>query len=226
MRILVIEDEKRIADNLKKGLEMENYTVDVAYDGLDGVEMAEAEDYDLVLLDLMLPELAGMDVCKRLRNKGQLMPILMLTARGQTEDKVRGLDAGGDDYLTKPFAFEELLARIRSLVRRAKESEYIKLEVADLKLDPKEFEVFRGKKQIQLSSKEYALLEYLVRHKGQVVTKEQIIRNIWSIDDEVLPNTVEVYIKKLREKIDLPFKKKKLIQTVRGFGYKLGEKNV
>jgi DNA-binding response OmpR family regulator len=227
MRILVIEDEHRIANSIKKGLEQEKYAVDVAYDGLTGFDLAASEDYDLILLDLMLPGMDGMVICKKLREEGMHMPILMLTARGQIHERVAGLDAGADDYLTKPFSFEELLARIRALSRRPKTNTGIRLTAADLVLDPKTYEVKRSGKDIRLSSKEFALLEYMLRHTGQILTKEQIISHVWDYEADILPNTVEVYIKNLRSKIDLPFKDKpELIETIRGFGYRIGGKNV
>jgi len=226
MRILVIEDEHKIANSIKKGLEQESYAVDVAYDGKQGFDLAATEDYDVIILDLMLPKMDGMDICKKLREEENIhTPILMLTARGQLDDKVNGLNAGADDYLVKPFAFTELLARIRALTRRPKNSLGSVLKVKDLRLNTLTFEVTRAGKRIKLSRKEYALLEYLLRHKGKILTKEQIINHVWDYDADVLPNTVEVYIGYLRNKIDKPFKNKKsLIQTVRGFGYKIGGK--
>ncbi len=222
MRILIVEDEHRISAALKKGLEQESYAVDVAYDGNVGLDLAMGETYDLIILDRLLPGMDGIEICKLLREKNNHTPILLLTAKGQTEDKVEGLDAGADDYLVKPFAFEELLARIRALQRRPRESTGQVLELEDLSLDPKNFEVRRKGKNISLSSKEFALLEFLLRHSKRTVTKEEIISHIWDYDSDVLPNTVEVYIGYLRNKIDRPFKKK-LINTIRGFGYRLGE---
>ena len=224
MRILVVEDEHRIANSIKKGLELERYAVDVAYNGLDGFDLAISEDYDVILLDLMLPGMDGLQVCAELRKKAIHTPILILTARSQTDDKVKGLDTGADDYLTKPFSFEELLARVRALSRRPKNTLDSILTLDGLSLDTKTFEVKRGEKRITLSSKEFSLLEYLIRHPHQIIKKEQIIAHVWNYDADILPNTVEVYIKNLRGKIDVPFKDQKpLINTVRGFGYKLGE---
>lgn len=224
MRILVIEDEHKIANAVKKGLEQETWAVDVAYDGEDGFDLAATEDYDVIILDLMLPKMDGMEICQRLRKEENVhVPILILTAKGQLDDKVKGFNAGADDYLVKPFAFAELLARIRALTRRPKSSLSSKLTVADLGLDTLTFDVRRGGQQLKLSKKEFALLEYLMRHQDMVLTKDQIINNVWDYDADVLPNTVEVYISYLRNKIDKPFKNKPpLIETVRGFGYKIG----
>lgn len=224
MRILVVEDEHRIANSIKKGLEQERYAVDVAYTGPDGFDLASTETYDLIILDIMLPEMNGIEICKELRKNKIHYPILMLTAKGQTEDKVRGLDAGADDYMTKPFSFDELLARVRALMRRQDVVVKYELKVNDLEIDIKKFTVKRGGKTVQLSNKEFSLLEYLVRNKNTIVTKDQIISHVWNYDADILPNTIEVYIKNLREKIDRPFaNKKSLIQTVRGFGYKIGK---
>lgn len=222
MRILVVEDEHRIANMLKKGLEQERFAVDLAYDGNDGFDLASTENYDLIVLDLMLPGMDGLTICKNLRNKSLHTPILMLTAKGQTKDKVDGLDTGADDYVTKPFAFEELLARIRALIRRPKSTLNNQLSVADLVLNTNNFEVKRANSILNLSSKEFSLLEYLLRHKNKIVPKQEIISHVWDYNADILENTVEVYIRNLRNKIDLPFKNKKpLIHTVRGFGYKI-----
>lgn len=225
MRILVIEDEHKIANSIKKGLEQEHHAVDVAYEGETGFDLASTEGYDLVVLDRLLPGIDGIDIAKKIRACGIHTPILMLTAKGQVRDKVAGLDAGADDYLTKPFAFEELLARIRALTRRPSKSLGAKLQIRDLTLDTSTYEVKREGTIIKLSNKEYALLEYLLRHPNQILTKEQIISHVWDYDANILPNTVEVYIGYLRTKIDQPFKTRApLIHTVRGFGYKIGEK--
>jgi DNA-binding response OmpR family regulator len=223
MRILVVEDEHLIANSIKKGLEQERFAVDVAYSGGDGFDLASTEEYDLIILDLMLPEIDGLTICKNLRENKIHTPVLMLTAKGQIRDKVVGLDEGADDYLTKPFAFEELLARIRALIRRPALSLNPVLEISDLALNTQSFEVKRGNKIINLSHKEFSLLEYLLRNTHRTLTKEQIIGHVWNYNADILPNTVEVYIKKLRNKIDEPFKNSKpLIQTIRGFGYRLG----
>lgn len=224
MKLLVVEDEHKIANSIKKGLEQETYAVDVAYDGTSGYDLASSEDYDTIILDLMLPDIDGLVICKKLRAAGNHTPILMLTARGQIEDKVTGLNSGADDYLVKPFAFTELLARVKALTRRPKDSFGSTLNLADLSLNTLTYEVVRAGKIIHLSRKEYALLEYLLRHPKTIVTKEQIINNTWDYDADILPNTVEVYIGYLRNKIDKPFSKSpELIHTIRGFGYKISE---
>ena len=226
MKILVVEDEHRIANSIKKGLEQERYTVDLVYDGAEGYDLASTEDYDLVILDLMLPGMNGLEICKKLRKVDNHVPILILTAKSQTEDKVEGLNNGADDYLTKPFSFEELVARVRALSRRPKNTIIdTVLKVSSLEINTQSFGVKRAGKQIDLSSKEFSLLEYLVRNKGRTLTKEQIINHVWDYEADILPNTVEAHIRNLRKKIDYPFKNKKpLIKTVRGFGYKI-EKN-
>ena len=222
MRILVVEDEHKIASSLKKGLEQESYAVDLAFTGPDGYDLASSETYDLIILDLMLPEMSGIKICKKLREENNHTPVLMLTAKGQTSDKVEGLNSGADDYLTKPFAFEELLARIKALFRRPQKTTGSIYNVGDLKLDTITYGVKRGDKKINLSSKEFSLLEYLMRNYNQVVSKDQIIEHVWDYDADILPNTVEVFVGYLRNKLGKP----DLIRTVRGFGYKLGEPNV
>jgi DNA-binding response OmpR family regulator len=223
MRILVVEDEHKIANSIKRGLELEAFAVDVVYDGESGYDLASTEDYDTIILDLMLPAMDGMTICKKLREEKNHTPILMLTAKGEIGDRVDGLNSGADDYLVKPFAFQELLARIRALIRRPKNGVSSVLTHEDLSLNTLTFEVKRDDRQIKLSKKEYSLLEFLLRHPNQVVTKDQIISHVWNYDADVLPNTVEVYVGYLRNKIDRAFKKEKpLIQTLRGFGYKLG----
>ncbi|MCX6705638.1 MAG: response regulator transcription factor [Candidatus Woesebacteria bacterium] len=219
MRILVVEDEHKIANSIKRGLEQELFAVDVAYDGEEGYDLASSEDYDLIVLDLMLPKLDGVAICKKLRKEGVHVPILILTAKGQINDKVEGLDAGADDYLTKPFSFEELLARIRALIRRPHKAQNLELRIDNLQLNTTTYEVKRAGKIISLSNKEYSLLEYLMRHPNQILTKDQIITHVWNYEADILPNTVEVYIGYLRNKIG-----KDLINTRRGFGYKICSK--
>lgn len=221
MRVLVVEDEHKIANSIKQGLVQENYAVDIAYDGAKGYDLAAGEEYDLIILDRMLPEMDGLVICKKLRNDQVHTPILMLTAKGQLEEKIEGLDSGADDYLIKPFAFAELLARIRALIRRPRITSGAILTVADLSLNTSTFEVKRGNARVQLSNKEYALLEYLMRHANKILSKDQIINHVWDYESNVLPNSVEVYIKHLRRKIDAPYNRP-LINTVRGFGYTIG----
>lgn len=224
MRVLVIEDEHKIANGIKKGLEHESYAVDIIYDGAEGYDMAVVEKYDVIILDVMLPGMDGIEVCKKLREKNIHTPILMLTSKSQLEDKVVGFNSGADDYLTKPFAFAELLVRIRALTRRPQKSTRTILTVANLILDTTNYEAKRAGQKIRLSNKEYALLEYLMRHKDQTITKERIINHVWNYDADVLPNSVEVYIRHLRAKIDDPYPEHHLIHTVKGFsGYKLSE---
>jgi DNA-binding response OmpR family regulator len=224
MRILVIEDEHKIARAIKKGLEQESYAVDLAFDGAYGYDLAATEDYDVIVLDLMLPKKDGLSICRELRAAGIHTPIIMLTARGQLHERVEGLDSGADDYLVKPFSFAELLARIRALTRRPRNALDTVLSAGDLTLDTVTYEVKRGGIPIALSRKEFALLEYLLRNKGRILSKDQIINHVWDFDADVLPNTVEVYIGYLRNKIDRPFRNSPpLIKTVRGFGYKIEE---
>lgn len=226
MKLLIVEDEHIIATSLKKGLEQERYTVDLAFDGLTGFDLAASGDYDLILLDLMLPRIDGLTLCQKLRSDNNHIPILMLTAKSQLEDKIKGLNSGADDYLTKPFAFEELLARIRALSRRPQKTNNKILTISNLSLNTSTFEVKRGYKPIQLSNKEYSLLECFLRHPNQILNKDQLIQYVWSYESDILPNTVEVYIRNLRQKIDLPFKKEpSLIKTIRGFGYKITDSN-
>lgn len=220
MKILVVEDDKIIADALKEGLEDEAYAVDVAFAGDEGYRAALADDYDLIILDVMMPEMNGYEVCAKLRSAGKNTPILMLTAKNEEVDVVEGLDNGADDYLSKPFSFEVLLARIRALLRRPAEKSGEILRVGDLTLNPASKQVQRGKKSIVLTNKEYAVLEYLMRNPGRVLSKTMIISHVWDFDADVLPNNVELFIMFLRRKIDKPFKRK-LIHTVSGFGYKI-----
>jgi heavy metal response regulator len=224
MTILVVEDEVKITRFIKKGLEMEHYTVDTAYDGEEGLEKAEINNYDLIILDIMLPKINGIEVCKKLREKKIETPVVMLTARDTVEDRVKGLDAGADDYLIKPFAFGELVARIRALLRREKTVKSTKLQVGDLVLDPATHEVYRGGKEIPLSSKEYRLLDYMLRRPGHVCTRTMIGEHIWGYNFTEDSNVIDVYISYLRKKIDKGFKNK-LIHTVRDVGYKIQDKS-
>ena len=223
MKILVVEDEHRIAQALKTGLEQESYAVDVCHDGEDGYYSATTDEYDLIVLDVMLPSMDGYEFCRRLRAEGNHTPILMLTAKGQSRDVIHGLDTGADDYLSKPFSFEVLLARVRALLRRPSQTLGEVLTVGDLDLNTNTHVVKRAGKVIKLSSKEYALLEYLLRNQSKVLSKNNIMSHVWNFDSDILPNTVEVFINFLRSKVDKPFKGPALIQTVRGFGYKIGE---
>jgi DNA-binding response OmpR family regulator len=216
MRILVVEDEHKIANSIKRGLEQEGYAVDVAYDGEEGYDLASSESYGVIVLDLMLPKMDGMSICKKLRAEENQTPILILTARGELNDKVEGLNSGADDYLVKPFAFAELVARIKALSRRPKEGLGTTLTSGDIILDTVDFSVRRNGKEIMLSKKEFSLLEYLLRHKGKVVAKEQIISSVWDYEADILPNTVEVFVGYLRNKIG-----KDIIKTIRGFGYRI-----
>lgn len=224
MRILVVEDEQRIARSIKKGLELERYAVDIAFTGTEGFSLASTEEYDIIILDLMLPGMDGVEICKQLRAKKVMTPVLMLTAKSQTHEKIAGLNAGADDYLAKPFSFEELLARLRALSRRPQQLLGSVLEYDSLELDTSSYQVKRSTKSISLSSKEFALLEYLMRNQKKILTKDQIIAHVWDYDADILPNTVEVYIRNLRKKIDEPFPREKpFLHTVRGFGYRLGD---
>jgi DNA-binding response OmpR family regulator len=224
MRILVVEDEHKIANALKRGLEQESYAVDVVYDGDQGQAMATTEPYDLVILDRMLPgNYDGLQIVKEMRDGGIHTPVLLLTAKDSVRDRVSGLDSGADDYLVKPFAFEELLARIRALLRRPQDQLETVLKYGDLELDPANFSVKRGNTPILLTHKEFGLLEYMMRNPGRLLTKDMITQHVWDYDADILPNTVEVYMGYLRNKVEKPFKGKPLIRTRRGFGYVFGE---
>jgi len=220
MRVLVIEDEKKVADFISNGLAEEGYAVDVAHDGDQGYFLATTNEYDAILLDIMLPKMDGFTLCTKLRAEDNHTPILMLTAKDAIKDKVRGLDAGADDYLTKPFAFEELLARIRSLLRKKSLQQKTRFQVDNLVLDTITHIVSRGEREIQLSVKEYALLEYLMRNIGSVVTRTMIAEHVWDINFDTFTNVIDVYISYLRNKIDRGHETK-LIHTVRGRGYVL-----
>lgn len=218
MRLLVIEDEKKVAGFIKKGLEEEGYAVDVAYDGKEGLYMALDQVHDLVILDIQLPKMDGIEVLHTIRQKKVTIPVLLLTVRANIEDKVLGLDAGADDYLTKPFAFEELVARIRALLRRRADTEPSVLQVADLTLDPARRLVVRGRDKIELSPREFSLLDYFMRNPGKVLTRTMITEHVWDYDFDTDTNVIDVYVNYLRKKIDTD-RDPKLIHTVRGVGY-------
>jgi heavy metal response regulator len=218
MRILVIEDEKKVANFIKKGLEEEHYAVDTAYDGEIGLYMAETNEYDLIVLDLMIPQIDEWEVLKRIRNNKNNVPILVLTAKDSVEDIVRGLDSGCDDYLTKPFEFIEFLARTRALLRREKIEKEPLLKMADLTLSPVTHKVMRRGKEIELTSKEYALLEYFMRNPNKVLTRTMISEHVWDYHFDSMTNVVDVYVNYIRKKIDKGFEPK-LIHTIRGVGY-------
>lgn len=221
MRILVIEDNPKLAHSLREGLEGQSYSVDVCLLGYEGEERALIEDYDLILLDLMLPDRDGLEVCRNLRRSQVDTPIVVLTALGQTSQKVAGLDAGADDYMTKPFEFEELYARVRALLRRNRASEGDRLKVADLELDLHRRRALRDEEAINLSTREFALLEFLMRNPERVLDRITIVEKVWDMRDEPTSNVVDVYISQLRRKIDREFEPK-LIHTVIGAGYRLG----
>jgi heavy metal response regulator len=218
MRILLVEDEKKIAAFIERGLTEQHYTVDVAQDGNEGLYLAEVNPYDLVILDIMLPGKDGFAVCRELRKQKNEVPILMLTARDDVRDKIYGLDSGADDYLTKPFAFGEFLARVRVLLRRNRAVKTTVLKVGDLELDQLSHDVTRAGKTIELTATEYALLEYLMLHDGQVVTRTMISEHVWNQDFDSFSNVINVYINYLRKKVDAGFPVK-LIHSVRGRGY-------
>ena len=218
MRILIVEDEAKVASFIKRGLEEEHYAVDVASDGEEGVDMVDVYEYDLAILDIMLPKRDGLSVLSHIRKKNNSMPVILLTAKDMLEDKVKGLDMGADDYLTKPFAFEELLARIRALLSRGKPEESLKLVLDDLILDPVTHTVTRAGEDIPLTAKEYALLEYFMRNPERVLTRTMISEHVWNIKFDTYTNVIDVYISYLRNKIDKGHEKK-LLHTVRGVGY-------
>ena len=222
MRILLVEDNHRLSYSLKMSLSEEGYAVDVAYDGEEGQELAASAPYDAIILDILLPKKDGLEVCRELRRQRVNTPIVMLTARDTVADRVRGLDSGADDYLVKPFALSELLARLRALLRREAAQKSGLLVVGDLALDPSSHRVQRGGKPIELTAKLYALLEYFVRHPNQVLTRELVEQHVWSYDFEATSNVVDVYVRRLRRQIDDPFEVK-LLETVRGAGYRLRE---
>ena len=220
MRILLVEDDTGVASFITKGLREEQYAIDATGDGEEGFQMANTIPYDLLILDVMVPQMDGFTICRRLREKGNKTPILLLTARDTVEDRVTGLDTGADDYLTKPFAFPELLARIRALLRRGNAQPGARLSAADLELDPIAHRVLRAGQEITLTNKEYALLEYLLRNANRVLTRTAIIDHVWDIQYDSMTNIVDVHIRSLRAKIDRDFSPP-LIQTIRGVGYML-----
>jgi heavy metal response regulator len=220
MRILIVEDDLNLARFIQKGLQEERYAVDVASDGEEGFLLASVNPFDLIILDIMLPKMDGLEVCRRLRAERKAIPILLLTARESLEDKVAGLDTGADDYLAKPFAFAELLARVRALLRRGSALPAGRLKAADLELDPVSHRVWRAGQEISLTNKEFALLEYLLRNANQVLTRTAIIEHIWDIHYDSMTNIVDVHIRALRAKVDRNFSPP-LIHTIRGVGYAL-----
>ena len=220
MRVLVVDDEQRLAAALRRGLEAEGIAVDVAHTGTDGLWLARENDYDVLVLDIMMPGMSGYTLCRTLRDEEDWTPILMLTAKDGDWDQIEALDTGADDFLTKPFSFAVLLARLRSLVRRGARDRPVVLEAGDLSVDPASRKVRRGDADIQLTSREFAVLDFLIRRKGEAVTKAEILANVWDFDFDGDPNIVEVYIRHLRNKIDRPFGRA-AIETLRGAGYRL-----
>ena len=220
MRVLVVEDERRLASIIKRGLIEEGYAVDTVYDGEEAQYMGETTSYDIIILDIMLPKKDGISVCKELRAKKINTPILMLTARDSVEDRVKGLDSGADDYMIKPFAFSELLARIRALLRRETTSKTPKMQVGELILDTLTREAWRGDRKIELTTKEYAILEYFMSHPNMVITRTMLEENAWDYEYDSMSNIIDVYIRRLRRKIDGDVDDSQ-IQTVRGAGYRL-----
>ncbi|MET9272068.1 response regulator transcription factor [Kribbella sp. NPDC003557] len=222
MRALVVEDEKRLAAGLRNGLEAEGFAVDVALTGTDGLWLAREESYDAIVLDVMLPGVDGFDICSTLRNERVWTPILMLTARDADADQVRALDTGADDYLTKPFSYAVLIARLRALLRRGAAERPAVICAGDLRLDPAARRIWRGEVEVGLTAREFSLLEFLIRHRGEAVSKRTILDHVWDYDFEGDPNIVEVYVRRLRNKLDRPFGKGSL-QTLRGSGYRLAD---
>lgn len=227
MKILIAEDENRLRQSLKRGFEFEKFIVDEAENGSEAIYQIKNNQYDVVILDWMMPKKTGLEVCAEMRSANIFTPVIMLTAKGQIKDKVEALNIGADDYLVKPFSFMELVARVKALARRPVKMQDEILKVGDLELNTSTFAAKRFNKNIELSKTEYKLLKYLMRNPGQIISKENLIQNVWDFDADILPNTVEAHIKTLRAKIDKKFSKStKLIQTVRGFGYKIEGKNV
>lgn len=224
MHVLLVEDERKLAAAIKRALELQSYTVEVAPDGNKGIELGSADRFDLIILDIMLPYYSGIEVCTELRSQSIQTPILMLTAKGQVRDKTTGLDAGADDYLVKPFAFEELFSRIKALLRRNGKKTQSVLTLGDLQLDVVQHTAVRAGTVISLSVKEFAILEYMLRNTAVPLSKQKILDHVWEYDTDVLPSTIEVHIKNLRDKVDKPFKSE-LIHTIRGVGYLLKAKD-
>jgi len=222
MRVLVVEDEKKVASFIKRGLEEESFTVDVAYDGEEGFEMAANNPYDVILMDLMLPKKDGLSVIRELRERDIVTPVLCLTAKDAVEDIVAGLETGSDDYLTKPFAFGELLARVKALLRRTSKDRGAEIYFADLRLDPVSHKVWRGDQEIDLTAKEYGLLEYFMRNPNEVLTRAMIAEHVWDYTFDSFTNIIDVYVNYLRKKVDRDYDTK-LIHSVRGVGYVLKE---
>lgn len=218
MRILVVEDEKKVASFIKKGLEEDYYSVDLALDGKEGSKLAASEEYDLIILDIMLPYKDGLTILKEIRNEKIITPVLMLTAKDTVVDRVIGLDSGADDYLAKPFAFDELLARVRALLRRNSSEKDVVLKVLDLKLDTQSHKAYRNDKEILLTPKEYAILEYLMRNKNRVISRIKLSEHVYDYHFDSDTNVIDVYINKLRNKIDRGFDKQ-ILYTIRGVGY-------
>ena len=223
MRILIIEDERKLSNIVRRGLIEEGFATDQAFDGEEGQYLAESESYDLIILDIMLPKINGLDVCRSLRSKKITTPILILTAKTTVEDKVEGLNVGADDYLTKPFAFTELKARLQALLRRSHNQTQTTLQVENLEVDPVKHIAKRGNKTVPLTPKEFSILEFLLRHQNEVVTRTQITEHVWDYNFDALSNVVDVFVATLRKKVDFGFKNK-IIQTIHGVGYKVGKK--
>ncbi|MBN9386657.1 MAG: response regulator transcription factor [Chloroflexi bacterium] len=221
MRVLLVEDNRRLSLSLKTSLIEEGYAVDTAYDGKEGLDLAVYTTYDVIILDVMLPGMNGLEVCQNLRRQAIKTPILLLTARDSVEDRVKGLDSGADDYLVKPFAMSELLARLRALLRREASSKSGLLQVGDLVIDPATHFVERNGQDIKLTAREYTLLEYFMRHPNQLITREMVENHLWNYEFESISNVVDVYVRRLRRKIDDPFEDPKMLETVRGAGYRL-----
>lgn len=221
MRILIVEDERRLSNIIKKGLAEDGFAVDQAFDGEEGQYLAESEQYDLIILDIMLPKIDGLQLCQALRKKNITTPVLLLTAKSTTEDKVAGLDSGADDYITKPFSFIEFRSRVHALIRRNHQESSPVLKVENLEVNPLKHTVKRGKKTINLTPKEFAILEFLLRHRSEVINRTMITEHVWDYNFDSMSNVVDVFVASLRKKVDGGFRIK-LIQTIHGVGYKIG----